>query len=274
MKLLLYRYFLNPTIQLSLFAEENINKQGLIINLLEQKHNFDFNGSTLGYVHERTENNIIYAKIGKRTHITRRLSPDENFQEQQEENWPYCRVFINVSTDPSYGQTIAFENISSVFTDPLNQLQSFADKLNEQLSKKDIVISIHPITTEQNFWAVIEENKDNIEEVTFCFSAPNLFNLQNNLNDDLRQAEEEFAMTDGVISLKNKKGNLIVPPTSPLINQSVEYITRGGGEYKIKAKGRYYTNKDNIKSKTIDFDIDMKTTDKDTFIEVLKNIFR
>jgi hypothetical protein len=132
---------------------------------------------------------------------------------------------------------------------------------------------IHPLTEEKEFWEVVNLYQGKIEELTFDLTAPNVLNLKNNLNEDLREAKKEFAMTATTISIKNNLGGLVIPKNNPFINQGLEYTKKGGGETRLRIKGRkkVYSSNDNknIKTKDMDFDADLSNASE----EVQKHFF-
>jgi hypothetical protein len=94
------------------------------------------------------------------------------------------------------------------------------------------------------------------------------------LNEDLKKLQKEYNATETSIGLSNPTGNLKISPESKLVKEGVEYITKGGGEYKLKVRGNFHSSKDKTKYKTMDLEIDLTTTDKQTFISTLKDLTR
>lgn len=274
MKFLFFRYFINTAKQGVLFNENKTKRSLLLTALKDVKLNsFNKGKSDLGFVHEFEKGDYIYCKFGKRSSITHTLPPKDKFKEVKTENWPNCHMFINVSEDPKNGQQIAIEQKKWIFVNPLVQLRALADKINESLTNNGLVLSINPITQEARFWETIKEFGGQIEELKFVYNAPNLFNLENSLNEDLKKVRDTHNATEATMIMKNKEGNLIVPENNPLIKQSVEYVVKGGGEYRIKAKKKIITSKDNVKSKTVTTEIQLETADKDAIIQLAKDLF-
>lgn len=274
MKFLFFRYFINRSNQTVLFPEDKTKKQLLIEALKDSKlKSFKIGKSDLGFVHEYEREGYVYCKYGKRGSIVQTLSPQEKFKEVKTENWPNCHMFICLSDDPEKGQRIAIEHKAWIFAHPLGQLRSLADKINEILAHNGLILSINPITQETKFWEIIKQYEGQIEELRFNFNAPNLFNLENSLNDDLRKVRDELNATEAAMILKNKEGELKVPRDNQLLKESVEYVGKGGGEYRIKAKKKIITSKDNIKSKSVTTEIELETSDPAAVIKFAKEIF-
>lgn len=276
MNVLLYRFFLNKTDQLTLLEnpDEKEDRVKMVKDVLTKPYHFKHRRSELGYVSERYEDNFIYGKFGKRSKLAKILSPEDGFKKEFEENWPYCDVFIRLDGDTKNGQTIAIERNTGIFSKPISPLQAWANKINETLSCEGYLLSIHPVTEEKDFWAVVRENKDEIQQLTFSFSTPNLLNLRSSLNEDLKTLQKEYNATETSIGLSNPAGNLKISPESKLVKEGVEYITKGGGEYKLKIRGNVRSSRDKTKHKAIDIelDIDLNTTDKQIFIRTLEEL--
>lgn len=271
-----FTYFLNPLEQVALFTDKR-DKNEIFRELLSRKEvAYEGRGMKLAFVFVAQKNNYFVCKLGKRTSIKRNLPPDKKFEETHEENWPYCNVVINTNSDHGNGQKIAFEYKSNIFTSPHEQLKHFQDEMNTHLFSFGYVLSINPVTYEQKFWNIIDQNKDHIEELTFIFNTPNLFELENSLNDDLKDLQTKYSSTKVSLQLENPDGKLVVP-RNPLTEQSVDYIARGGGEYSIKLKGRVkkvIKSKSNIETKTFDdLEIVINSGNQDGLFDILGKIF-
>lgn len=274
MKFLFFTYFINPTKQGVLFPE-NKSKRSLLLDALKDTklNSFKRGKSDLGFVYDFDQEGYVYCKFGKRSSIVKTLPPQEKFKEIKTENWPNCHMFINMSEDPKNGQRIAIEHKTWIFVNPLAQLRALADKINEVFLNNGFVLSINPITQESKFWEIIKQYRGQIEELKFTYDAPNLFNLQTSLNEDLKKARDIHNATETTMILKNKDGNLKIPDDNSLIKESVEYVGKGGGEYRIKAKTKIITSKDNVRSKSITAEIELETSNKDAIIKFAKEIF-
>jgi hypothetical protein len=276
MKVQFYRFVLNPATQVPLFKKEK-KKKDMALEALGEKYSFDYRGSQLAYVFHRIEGDYLLGSLGKRATLTRSLPPEKDFQETKEENWPHCRVFVKADGDPEEGQTIAIEFKGYIFPEPLHQLRALADKMNEELLTPEYgyTLSVNPVTTKQDFWQLVEQHKAEIEEVEFTFNAPNLFHLENELEDELKDAQKEFAgMTHASVGFHSEGGALKIPKNK-FVNQSVDYISRGGGEYKLKFhKKGYVSSKKNVKSKNVEeVDVEIESTDKNLFEHIFDKIF-
>ncbi len=156
-------------------------------------------------------------------------------------------------------------------------MRKWADTKNVDIYRYGYSLSIHPINKKEDFWTVINKCKGTIEEVVFDFSSPNLFNLKNELEDELKNTTKTFNTDSAAMVLRNKQGALNIPEDNPLIQQSVEYISKGGGDYKIKTLGEqgYMTSAKIIKTEKFEIEnLQVDCKDKETFLKVMSMIFR
>lgn len=274
MKLQYFTYFLNPLQQTPLF-EDKRDKNNILRDVIAKTIEYESRGVKLAFVPVTKKDNYIIGRLGKRASIKRNSPPDQKFEETYEENWPYCYIVINTNTNHGTGQKIAFELKSSVFPSPYEQLKHFADELNTHLFSSGYAIAINPVTEEKEFWSLIEQNHDKIEKLTFTFNSPNLFGINNSLTEDLKSLQKEYSSTRVSLEMENPDGKLNVPKNE-LTNQSVDYITKGGGQFALRLKGKKIVlrSKDNIKTKSFDdLDLHINSDNQQTLFDVLGKIF-
>ena len=78
------------------------------------------------------------------------------------------------------------------------------------------------------------------------------------------------------IDIKNPDGKLKIPHNK-LTEQSADYIARGGGQYKMKVKGRknYISSKKNTKTRTFtDFEVELEGDNQDVLFNTIDTIFK
>lgn len=279
MKLQYYVYFLNKIEQQSLFKDERDKNEILKSVLTGKPIHYECRGVEYAFVKVFEKDNYMLARLGKKVFLKKHLSPEEQFKEYDVEDWPHCNVFIHLSGNSKNGQRIAFEYNSNIFQEPLVQLKSFEDEINAKIASSGYIMSISPVTKEHNFWNAVEKNKDNIERLIFSFNSPNLFNLNNTLENELRDIEKKYGSCRTKMEFENPYGKILVPRDDRLIKEGVEYIAKGGGEYKIKIKKgaiKTISNKKNIIIKefeNLEVDIKQETGGQASFLSIFKDIF-
>ncbi len=270
-----FTYFLSPLDQQRLFVDKRDKNEIFRDFLRGGKVEYEGRGVKLVLVLVSERKNIFICKLGKKASIKRHLPPDQNFEEALEESWPFCWVVINTSPDQGDGQKIAFEYKSSVFTSPHEQLKHFENKVNEALMNSGYALAVNPVTEEQEFWKIIQERSGGIERLTFTFNVPNLFGLEDSLTRDLKELQRVYGSTRVTVGLENPIGKLKIPKNK-LTNQSVNYITRGGGEYELRIKGmtKKIRSKNRIYTKTFDdLTIHLKKDGQAALLDILGQIF-
>ena len=276
MKFQYFTFFLNPVANL---FEDKRDKNEILAEVLTKKEPlpYEHRAVKLAYLFTERYDGYIVGKVGRKSILKRNLPPNQKFEETTEENWPHCEILFNLSKDQNKGQRIAFELKSSVFSSPYEQLKAFSDEINSRIMMSGYAISINPITKEQKFWSIVSENKGKMEKLSLTFNAPNLFNLKNTLTEELKEAQDSYKMTKTIVEFENPDGQLAVPEENDFLKQGVDYITRGGGEYSLKIKGRgrkIISSKDNIETKSFEFDdLEFKTDLPDFIKNLIKQIF-
>ena len=137
-------------------------------------------------------------------------------------------------------------------------------------------MAVNPVTEEKDFWEIVNENEDKIEKLTLTYNVPNLFKLNNSLENYLKELQKEYSSTEVTIDIKNPDGKLKIPHND-LTEQSAEYISRGGGQYKMKVKGRksYISSKKNTKTRTFtDFDVELEGDNQEVLFNTIDTIFK
>lgn len=270
MRIQYFRYFLNSTEQLSFLSPEK-DKNDIFIELIQKRIEYK-NQSELIYVCHNKLDNLLHAKLGRKSSIKKSIPSKNDFIEREEVDYPNCNIIFYLDNDQNKGQVIAFEYIDSIFSNPEKQLKVFERKINESLHAFGYTLSINSIKDEKEFWKIIEENNGQIEKLSFSYAVPNLFNLKNTLSKDLKESRTKYGITNTTIELENKKGKLNIPKDDPLIKESAEYVSKGGGEFKLRVVGSKteIKSKDNVRTKTFDFKID--SDDPSVFKDICSKI--
>lgn len=267
-----FRYFLNPTIQ-PLLLPDSKDKNKILSKILSKPIEFKRGQQQLIYKFITMSGNFILAKLGKKSSIKKSLPTDNDFEEKIKMNYQYCHILFDLSNDPITGQKIAFEYKPKIFRTPQVVLKSLEEQINNQLFSAGYAMSINPILDENEFWNIVQEYQGQIQRLTFFYAAPNLFNLDNALSEELKASREKYVTTNITIELENKDAQLLTPMNDPFLSQSAEYTSKGGGGFKIKIKGKKNQIKSGKNVKTSTFsDIRLIPNDPEIFTKFL-NIF-
>lgn len=255
MKFSYYRLFVENTSQISLLSDLSRTKKQILEQAFD--HDVPIYGQSMKqrFVYKRIARvgDLILGRVAKRATIPVEHSAEENFAIERVETWPGVYIVINLSDDPRIGQSIAVECNSGVFMDPYKQLSGLTKMVNLLMLKDtSFEVRVNPITRLHDFWQIVGDTQGRIKSLTLEFAAPNLFGARDELSKDLRLAQEQFGITDAAFTIGNTEGNLKLPPKNPFLQQSVEYITAGGGTFKIRTRDRkIISSKDSIATKDV-----------------------
>ena len=254
MKFQYFRFFLSPINGSgNLFTQLEDSRENALIEVFRKSFSGQYKGMSYSIKFIMQMNDIVYFKIAKHTSIKRNKSPEENFEPEQIEHWPFVNMIVSLAkdVDGDYGQIMAIEQKPSVISNPTNLLRNWADVKNKDLEPFGYVLSINPIASKKSFWSIANKYKGQIEEVVFEYSMPNLFETGDELEKELKAANSNLNAAKACVSFSNKNGNLIISEDNSLLQQSAKYIDEGGGEFKIKRKNEngYIMSAKKIKTK-------------------------
>jgi len=276
MKFQYFRFFLSP-IDGNLFSQIPDSRENAIKTVFNNNYDDYYRGMNYSIRYVNQIENIVCFKIAKHTSIKRNKSPEENFEPEQVDHWPYIHMIIGLcdKINNTHGQIIAVEHKPSVIKSPITILRHWADKRNEDLYKFGYVLSINPISYKKSFWNIVNQYKGQIEELVFEYSMPNLFNTGDSLEQDLKNANKNFNATQAKIVFTNKNGSLSLSENNTLLQQSADYVDNGGGEFKIKKKGEssYIMSAKTIKTQNVDIeDLNIETKTPKAMLDILNKV--
>lgn len=263
MKFEYFRFLLTPVHQQSLFSSEHKTREEIINSIFAQDNAYTFTigKAAFGMTIDFSSDGLVRTKLGKQTIKNLHASPDQGFELNPTEDWPFCILLINLNDEKSSGMTeqagqvMAFSVNKAAITNPTNCLQALAKKINETIESQGFHLTINPIPAKtKNFWAVAEKHKDNIRKVVLTYTPPNIFNLESNLEEDLKKANENFNITSSQIILENDAGHLELPEENELLKETAKYLDLGSGSYKfhLTRSKRTISSKDGVKSESFE----------------------
>lgn len=259
-----FRFLLTPLQQASMLTPSRPkSREELIKDIFSKDKEYVFKSgrAQYGFVINYNQNGLVRAKMGRQTKKKISRSPKEKFATENVDDWPNCPVFINISDERNSGRTleagqvIAFGLNFQAINNPKNCLRAFADKINTSLTHDGYFLTINPIPSERKkFWTVAKEYEGQIRKLVLFYTPPNLFNIDNSLNNDLREVNKEFNTTSAQIVFENEAGSLILPENNELLKQTAEHIDSGNGRYTFHlTKGKKTIKSDGgIKKETFD----------------------
>lgn len=138
--------------------------------------------------------------------------------------------------------TRVYSNYESVF----NSLESH---LNNLLSSYAYLVRLEALSEKSKFWECLE-NFDRIYSVRFELGAPNLFGLFNeDLSKDLKAIRESFNAETVVEEIDSNKGDIKIEKGAKKVNEYLDWINIGGGNWNITGKRNDEKSSKKISSK-------------------------
>lgn len=259
MKFKYYRFTLAMTENFDWTTEE-VGREKIIEEIFSKgkKYNFKIKNSTYGFLIKSVQEKKALGRIAKKTSTKLHGPPEDEFKEKQEEDWPGCHVFINLDNEKEtgkkndYGQLIAWQSKPTAISNPFNCLSALAQQINNEfLLKKhsNYHMYIKPILdTNKGFWSIVDKHHDEIKKITFNYNRPNLLELDDDLDSDLKKLYKQFNSTNVEFSLENKQGGLRIPKENKLLQQSAERADKGEADFKIETKEKKILSEESVRS--------------------------
>lgn len=107
-------------------------------------------------------------------------------------------------------QVIAIEqqrDFSTLLNTPLNALKK---QLNKLLKDKYLIVKINPIQKPSTFWRFVKEHEDDIKEVEFEVSAPNMPELTSMIGLEMSTLLSTTNSSTGNIAMKAANSTALV----------------------------------------------------------------
>ena len=245
MKFQYFRFRLVQSKQLALPLNDSdiIDRQELLERVFcpENYYPFPDGKKKYAYLKRQVIGNMVHASIGIHQDITLNASPDQEFAERSETNWPFCHVCINLSDEKIdntesqnsrwRGQIIACEVKQKILV-PQKCLRAFAKHVSSMiLNEYDLDLVIDPIQSHtMRFWALVKKYDGYITKLDMSFTAPNIIGHE----DDIIKDMEKYNARQGSISLESGNGPLKLSPNDKSLDILSRYIDEGNGSYSIK----------------------------------------
>lgn len=173
---------------------------------------------------------IIHCQLARERISDKYEMTKEKIVGTKDKDYPFINVFIELETQKfliEYKSTI-FENYSTC-GDVIQNI------MNKYLKTIDVTIDINPIIEEQEFWKFFE-NDNEVKNLTFSLTVPNLFDASNDATDFLNDARDNVGASNVFLKFANSKGKL--KPNKNGIESFVKYTSAGGGTWNISYKDK------------------------------------
>lgn len=253
---------------------DRITRQAYLAKLFSQRIDFTHRNRTFVYVPIGTEGygdgKILLGRIGRAIDAVENSPPESAFEETTRTSWRAANVLID-TRDHTDGQKVAFQYHSNVGK-PLPIASSLIYHLNEANKDSGWQIEINAITEQQSFWDAVRKHQGEITTAEFTFVTPNILGIRSKLNDELKNRRINNNATSVTETLHNPDGNLNL--SGEAIEDSVEYISEGGGKTKLKSGSTIiYDSEKQEKSTEVDDDEPLSTEKTSMWKNIIDKLF-
>jgi hypothetical protein len=188
----------------------------------------------------------------------------KDFEVRRIDNWPNVRVLCNNLPNR---QIIAIENNPQVFYRTTTVANIIEYNINKRLKDYQLQVKVNPIFSSYDFWAIVNKYQQSITQVSFTMVTPNLSDISQNLELDLKAINRDTNTQITKMELNSSDDDhLTISPNSSFIKSLVDYSSAGGGTINLKAKGvrRKITTQDSITEINID-EVELSGSEQEIF---------
>jgi hypothetical protein len=248
-------------------AELKAAKNDIFKSIISE-NNFSFRSGNSDITSKLMHHNgdMYYFKVGVKRN-TRRYKKD--FTEEILDNYP--NIIVAINNNPQV-QKIAIQTNANAFQKTSIVANFIKSSVQKFLKNYNITFAVEATFDSQQFWNIIREYPKQVKQVTFNLISPNMSNLTDSLELDLRSLHGDTNTQKTKLELNAEKDSyLTLDENSSLVNSIVDYSAKGGGDISVKV--------DTIKKKlhtaqsVKDFNVDELLLRSDDW-EAIDNAFR
>ena len=173
---------------------------------------------------------IVHCQLARERISDKYEMTEEKIVGTKDKDYPFINVFIELETQKfliEYKSTI-FENYSTC-GDVIQNI------MNKYLKAIDATIDINQIIEEQEFWNFFE-NDNEVKNLNFSLTVPNLFDASNDATNFLNDARDNVGASNVSLNFSNSEWKL--RPNKNGIESFVKYTSAGGGTWNISYKDK------------------------------------
>ena len=201
--------------------------------LVEDAFKFIGNSSELSTKFLYTDGIMSYFRVGVKRNTT---LFNKDFSTHFEENYPNILVAFN--NDPTV-QKIAIQCNSQAFKEPQIVGNIIQETLEAHLRAYNLSFYQEPIYDSQEFWHLIRKYPKQIRQVTFDLISPNMANISQNLQLNLKELYEDTNTHKTKIELNAEhESYLDIKEDSKFVGSLVDYSADGGGNIFMRVAGK------------------------------------
>jgi len=197
--------------------------------ITENNFNFRSGNSDIASKLMYQKGDMYYFKVGVKRN-TRRYKKD--FTEEILDNYP--NIIVAINNNPQV-QKIAIQTNTTAFQKTSIVANFIKSTVQKFLKNYNITFAVEATFDSQQFWNIIREYPKQVKQVTFNLISPNMTNLTDSLELDLRSLHNDTNTQKTKLELNAEKDSyLTLDEKSGLVNSIVDYSAKGGGDISVK----------------------------------------
>lgn len=221
-------------------------------------------------IHELTwlQDDFALLKLATKKDITRKT---KDFREEEIDNWPFIVILFDNRPDR---QLAYLQHLTTVFQRTSTVSNILQRSFNDELARFHLLVRFNPLFEEREFWELVSKYDERITQAEFDMISPNMSNISESLNLDLRQLSEQTNTKETRLELNSDpEGSLHLTKDDDFIDSLVGYSSEGAGNISLKVRGikKRFSTKKNATEVTID-EAEIKDADPQTVINVLRGL--
>ncbi|PBD15464.1 hypothetical protein CLD06_06045 [Wolbachia endosymbiont of Drosophila subpulchrella] len=210
---------------------------------------------------------FLGGRIGRSFENIEFTPPDQGFNESLHKGWKALAIVLDPSPHDD-GQKIAVEVNREV-----GQASAILGSLIERINQEDdaiYMIDHRPIIDAETFWQFAKENKGNITNLKFEFTAPNMFGGRDSIQEELRAFRDNERAQKVSIALTSPDG---INTDTERVHEGVDYAEKGGGDITARTKNnRRYNSKNKVKITHIAIDSTSSESKLSQILNLARNV--
>lgn len=157
---------------------------------------------------------------------------EQKFKKYSVQHEPSAWVAIDTAKN---GQTIAIESGKQIA--PSTIIKKLTSILQPYFKKKSLILQVNPLSRKGSFWKFVDANKEQISEVVFRISPPNMAGLTSALTRQMSDFAGGTNAKESIIAIKSKRNSgLELNKSNRKLGGVVAQVEGGAGEYSFKLK--------------------------------------
>lgn len=170
----------------------------------------------------------LLLKFAKRKDIVINNATETDIDKINRDDYPFSYIIVDTKN-----QLFLIQKNPELSSDVTVIIHSVEKIFSSFLTDKNISLRLTPITESGSFWETVENNMGKISSVEFEFLSPNFLGQSYKINQLMKELKDNTNVDSMKMTMKNEKGHLTILDKYPFFKDALQYISNGGGKWKI-----------------------------------------